>query len=457
MIKIYTKFTDKWNRKEGKFPILTGFSPPELLQLTEGRPYAATEEGRAAFDKWIKPYEDDEPPAEDPGPYAELKRVYEESRRNRGPGSPLPPGAPAPRDTRRPPGALPPPRGPGRPPTADGPQRDGTPRRPGPPSMPNMREAGRGGPPRRPEDGRLPASPRNVPPGQGIPLPGSRDGPRPRPSQESNLRQNQSRENLALRSRPSRERLQPVPGTMPPIPAPSPGLLSSQSSRSDLRPKTPEASKSPPLPASLSVGRPQIPDDARSQKSHDASSFDGTSSLGRTSTEERRPNGQLPNGRRDPSPRGLRPGTAQSNARPGTAQSTASSFMSRNEDPVPEDVPKAVLPERRRPQMDSYPSQQSGRSVESLGSGLKTEFHTPAPVNTNPDRRAQQARTCGYRQGIAAPAASNFATPTAAQTRRIQSSSRGTKGAGEGGTTCRHNHSSVERSGSLVSCQTVAC
>jgi hypothetical protein len=390
MTKIYTKYTDKYNRKEGKFPVLTGFSPTELLALTEGRPYAATEEGRAAFDTWIEPYKDRTPPADDPGPYVELRRAYEESRRNRsGPNTPQP-GLPSPRDMRRPPDdrRLPPPRGPGRPPTSEGPQREGMPRRPGPPSMSNMREGGRGGPPGRPEDGRTPQSPRNIPPGQGTPPPGSREGPRSRPSMEQNLRSRPSRENMALRSRPSRERLQPVQGMVPPIPTPPPQRLSPQSSRSELRPKTPEVANITSLPASLSVGRPPIPEDARSQKSQrsqEGSSFDAAG-LGRVSTEERRQNSQHSSSRREPSPRGLRPGTAQSNA---------SSFMSRNEESLSEDVPKAALPERRRPQMDSRPSQQSERSVESLGSGLKTEFHTPAqspppPMIPPPRRRPQE-------------------------------------------------------------------
>lgn len=390
MTKIYTKFTDKYDRKQGKFPLLIGFSPPELSGLTEGRPFAATEEGRVAFDTWMEPYKHRAPPPDDPGPYVELERAFEELRRAKGPNSPLPAGGPSPRDMRRPPDErrLPPPRGPGRPPTADGPQRDGTPRRPGPPSMPNMREAGRGGPPGRSEDGRLPGSPRNFPPGQGTPPPSSREGPRTRPSMEQNLRPNPSRENMALRSRPSRERLQPSPGVVPPIPNPTPQRLSPQSSRSELRPKTPETAKSSLLPASLSVGRPPVPEDARSQnsqKSHDGSSFEG-GALGRNSTEERRPNGQSPMGRRDPSPRGLRP---------GTAQSSASSFMSRNEELPPEDTQKATLPERRRPQMDPHPSQQSARSVDSFGSGLKTEFNTPAtspapPMAPPPRRRPQE-------------------------------------------------------------------
>ncbi|KAF2675712.1 hypothetical protein K458DRAFT_381054 [Lentithecium fluviatile CBS 122367] len=392
MVKIYNKYTDKHKIKQGKFPLLTGFSPAEIMGLTDGKPYAATKEGRAAHDAWMDKYPKVKPPPEDSDPYSELRRAWERSRGSRGgPRTPQPPGLPSPGDPRRmqtPEGrSLPPPRGPGRPPTADGPQREGTPRRPGPPSMPNMREAGRAGPPGRPDDGRFPSSPRSVPPGQGTPPPGSRDSPRSRPSMEQNLRSRPSQENMALRSRPSRERMQPMPGMVPPIPTPPTGRLSPQSSRSDLRPKTPDAATTSFLPASLSVGRPPVPEDARSQhsqRSQEGSSFDGAGT-GRASTEERRPNGAPLSSRREPSPRGLRPGTSQSNA---------SSFVSRNEELPPEDIPRAALPERRRPQMESRPSQQSQRSMESLGSGVQTEFYTPtqspAPPMAPPPRRRPQ-------------------------------------------------------------------
>lgn len=396
MVKIYTKYTDKWHLQQGKYPILTGFNMGELNGLTEGRPYAATEEGRAAIDAWLAKYGDNKPPPEDRDPYGELRRAYEQSRGPRSGPSPVQPqGLASPGDMRRvqtPDGRnLPPPRGVGRPPTSEGPPRDRMPRQPGPPSMPNMREANARGPPGRPEDGRMPVSPRNGPPGlTSPPTPSFQDSPRQRPSMEQNLRSRPSRENMALRSTPSRERLQPMPGVVPPIPVPSPRRLSPQSSKSDLRPKTPETASASSLPPAISPGRPPIPDDARSQRSQkslESPSVDGAG-LGISSAEERKPNGYPPPPRREPSPgRSLRPGTAQSNA---------SSSFTRNEEPPPEELAqKAALPERRRPQMDSRPSQQSQRSVGSQGSGMNSQYHTPVqspppPVAIPPRRRPQE-------------------------------------------------------------------
>jgi hypothetical protein len=444
LVKIYTKYTDKFGRKEGKFPVMTGFSLEELITLTDNRPYAATEAGREAFDKWIKPYIDTEtkPPANDPGPYVELKRAYEAEKQPRpgpGPGLPRPQGLPSPRDigqaprseardvrrmvppqdremnrnpseernprrmpppgereVRRPPppgDRRPPPRGPPRPPTAEGEPRQ---RRPGPPPMsdrvdPAIFSAS-------PGDGRMPpGSPRFGPPGAGTPPPpGLQAGRGRRPSIDQNMRGRPSRENMALRPSASRERLQPTPGSIPPVPNPSPARLDPQSSRVELRPITPDtAASASSIPPSLSAGRPPFSDDARSQrsgKSMERPSFDGTGSRP-SPVEDLRPNANgypPPPVRRDPSPRGLRPGTAQSNA---------SSFQSRGEDPGIEEVgQRTAPPERRRPPMER-PAPLPKASFESGASGPNTEFHTPAqsppptervPMEPPPRRRPQE-------------------------------------------------------------------
>ncbi|KAL5451088.1 hypothetical protein PMIN06_006358 [Paraphaeosphaeria minitans] len=428
MIKVYTKFTDRFDRKQGKFPELTGFSDTELETLTDHRPYAATEEGRAAHDAWMAPYtnrDNEKPPPEDPGPYARWERARQTQAR---PGPPhRPQNLPPPGDARRmiapqdremnrnpseerdprrmppsgerdmrrppPPGDRRPPRGPPRPPTAEGEPRQ---RRPGPPPMSDRADpaifSG------SPGDGRIPPiSPRFVPPGMGAPPPiGFQAGRGRRPSIDQNMRGRPSRENMALRPSASRERLQPTPGSIPPVPIPSPARLDPQSSRSELRSKTPDTTASASsIPPSLSPGRPSFADDARSQrsgKSTERPSFDGAGSRP-SPVEDLRPgtNGYPPPpARRDPSPRGLRPGTAQSNA---------SSFQSRSEDLPAEDVgQRTAPPERRRPPMER-PAQLSKASYDSGASGPNTEFHTPAqspaptervPLEPPPRRRPQE-------------------------------------------------------------------
>ena len=421
MVKVYTKFTDRFDRKQGKYPILMGFSENELDTLTDHRPWAATEEGRAAHDAWMAPYtnrDDAKPPPDDPGPYVRWERARQPPNRTgpspRPPNMPpnLPPNMspkmpppgdrgrmmppedsqanrkpPGERDMRRPPPPgdrrPPPPRGSPRPPTAEGEPRQ---RRPGPPPMPV------GGDPAifsaGPGDGRMPPpSPRFGPPGMGTPPPGLQAGRGRRPSMEGNLRSRPSRENMALRPSASRERLQPMPGSVPPVPIPSPQRLDPQSSRSELRPRTPDTANAPSMPPSLSPGRPVTADDARSQRSQNSMerpSFDSTNQ--RVSPiEDQKPNGNgyPPPLRRDPSPRGLRPGTAHSNA---------SSMVSRTEDAIADDVrQKTAPPERRRPPMENRPTPLSQRSFDSQASAPNADFHTPTqtppPMEPPPRRR----------------------------------------------------------------------
>lgn len=426
MVKVYTKFTDRFDRKQGKYPILMGFAENELDTLTEHRPWAATEEGRAAHDAWMAPYtnrDDVKPPPDDPGPYVRWERARQPPNRtgpsprppNMSPNMPPPgdrgrmmppednqanrnvseerdtrrrPQPPGERDMRRPPPPgdrrPPPPRGSPRPPTAEGEPRQ---RRPGPPPMPV------GGDPAifsaGPGDGRMPPpSPRFGPPGMGTPPPGLQAGRGRRPSMEGNLRSRPSRENMALRPSASRERLQPMPGSVPPVPIPSPQRLDPQSSRSDLRPRTPDTStNASSIPPSISPGRPITADDARSQRSQNSMerpSFDSTNQKV-SSVDDQRPNanGYPPPLRRDPSPRGLRPGTAHSNA---------SSMVSRGEDVATDDGrQKTAPPERRRPPMENRPTPLSQRSFDSQSSVPNADFQlpiqSPPPMEPPPRRR----------------------------------------------------------------------
>ncbi|KAL1600417.1 hypothetical protein SLS60_006802 [Paraconiothyrium brasiliense] len=429
MVKVYTKFTDRFDRKQGKYPILTGFADNELETLTDHRPYAATEEGRAAHDAWMAPYtnrDNEKPPPEDPGPYARWEKARQAQPRHGPPPRPQnipPPGdtrrmmppqdrelnrnlseerdmrrmpPPGERDMRRPPPPgerRPPPRGPPRPITAEGEPRQ---RRPGPPPMSDRADPAIFS--ASPGDGRIPPiSPRFAPPGMGTPPPpGLQAGRGRRPSMDQNLRSRPSRENMALRPSASRERLQPMPGSIPPVPIPSPARLDPQSSRSELRPKTPDTTASASsIPSSRSPGRPSFPDDARSErsgKSMERPSFDGPGPRP-SPGDELKPssNGYPPPPmRRDLSPRGLRP---------GTAQSTASSVQSRGEDPAIEEArQRTAPPERRRPPMER-PAPLPKASFESGASGPNTEFHTPAqsppplervPLEPPPRKRPQE-------------------------------------------------------------------
>ncbi|KAF2737098.1 hypothetical protein EJ04DRAFT_488850 [Polyplosphaeria fusca] len=388
MVKIYHKYT------QGDFPILTGFSTAELNSLTGGRPQLATAEGRAA--------------RRNGSPAAPQRPL--QSPNQPPPRSPLPPGmqqTPPPgdrrppplRDDRRPPplsgdrrptplsdDRAPPPRSrpgtgdeerrppPRRPPTAEGDRERRPPPLRGPP------------PPGRPttgDDGRRPPPLRDGSSGSGTPpVPSFMQGaddprrPRPRPSMEQSMRSPPSREQLAMRSPQSREQMRPpMPGS---VPTPPPQRLTPQSSKSEFagpRPRTPETASTSSIPGGLSPSRRLQADDARSQRSFDDSSFEG-SSLGIAQSEQRRPNGYAPSNRRDPSPKGLRPGTAQSNG---------SSVFSRAEDPLP-----TGPPERRRPPMANAQSQRS------LMSESEPEFITPSqspnpPAAVPPPRKSSDA------------------------------------------------------------------
>lgn len=110
----------------------------------------------------------------------------------------------------------------------------------------------------------------------------------------------------------------------------------------------------------------------RSAKSQEDVSLDGVMP-GAFPAEETNANGHPPPNRREPSPRGLRPGTAQSNA---------SSAFSRNDEAPPEQpVPRTVPPERRRPPMATVPSQASQKSI---GSESRAENTTPIPTPPPP-------------------------------------------------------------------------
>jgi hypothetical protein len=349
MVKIYNKYT------KGEFPVLTGFSTTELNALTNGQPHLATAEGRGAA---------------------------------AGAGS-------------------------GREGSESGHSRQGTPRQ-GTPDQRSMPPKSPGPPPRRlgespqmlSDDGRRVPTPQNPnfrrPPGeyQGPRRPGGpddqfRSGSRPatgddtrRPSPFApspntpsmpDLRQQRSMDQ-SIRSRPSGDsmRLRPPPlqgrEPMPPTPQFPSQTLTPQSSTSEYvnRPRTPESGM---LPPSLSPARRPRGDDAQSQRS----SFDAPV-LGLPSNP-RRPNG-LPAHRRDLTPpRGLRPGTAQSNA---------SSAFSHSEEVAPEEPPQ-----RRRPFMER-PSELSLRSHSSQGNEPRNDISAPLqpssapPMEVPPRRRPQE-------------------------------------------------------------------
>ncbi|RYN91623.1 hypothetical protein AA0120_g5557 [Alternaria tenuissima] len=353
MVKIFNKYT------KGDFPILTGFNVTELNSLTNGQPQLATPEGRAAFaaggqggqspaqrrpgppDQRPMPPKSPGPPPRRPG---ESPPISSEA---------LPPGANP--NFRRPPGALDGPRRPARPDDAGRPSTGDNARRPMPFAPLNSVQA-------------APSMP--------------------------DLRQKRSMD-PSIRSRPSGDSIRPRPGQAPSPLAPVPQFasrnLTPQSSTSEFasRPRTPDSGN---LPASLSPGRGLPPrEDAQSQRSErsfDEPSMDGAAP-GIAPPDPRRQNG-YPSPRRDPSPRGLRPGTAQSAGRPGTAQSNTSSNFTRNDDMPPEEPPQ-----RRRPLMEPRPSNLSQRSVDSQGAEPRSVFHTPSgspapPMEVPPRRRPQE-------------------------------------------------------------------
>lgn len=354
MVKIYNKYT------KGDFPILTGFSATELNSLTNGRPHLATAEGKAggkaenreeaqdpAVQRQAPPPEPRQFPPKSPGPPP--RRPGELSSGPSDEGRRGPTAQTSNPNFRRPPGEF------------------AGPRRPGQPDD-QMRGGSR---PSTADDQRRP-SPFN--PNQNTPpMPALRQ----KPSMEQSLRSRPSGDSMRPRPPPARD---PVPPT-PPMPSQT---LTPQSSMSGFggRPETPQTSGDyvMNLPAALSPGRRVQAEDARSQRSQrslDEQSFDSaTPSM--PPPEQRRPNG-FPSPRRDPSPRGLRP---------GTAQSSASSNFGRNDEAPPE-----APPQRRRPFMDAQPSSMSQRSVASTDN--EGAFHTPSgtpppPLEVPPRRRPQE-------------------------------------------------------------------
>ncbi|KAF1935098.1 hypothetical protein EJ02DRAFT_460660 [Clathrospora elynae] len=357
MVKIYNKYT------KGDFPLLTGFSVPELNSLTNGQPHAATPEGRAAF------------AAGGSGPSSGQQRQPLPDQRSLLPKSP---GQP--------------PRRPGEPSLRSS---EDDRRGPAPAANPNFRR-----PPGENQGSRRPAHPEDQVRSGSRPDTGDdarRPSPfNPNPTQGTpplpDLRQKRSID-PSIRSRPSGDsiRMRPgqVQGSIPPTPPFPSRTLTPQSSASEFsgRPRTPESGN---IPASLSPGRRPPRGDApsqRSERSMEEPSLDGPAPPF-APPDQRRQNG-FPSPRRDDSPRGPRPGTAQSIPRPGTAQSNASSNFTRNEDGAPEEPPQ-----RRRPLMEPRPSQLSQRSVDSQGSEPRTVLHTPsvspAPPNDVPPRRRPQ-------------------------------------------------------------------
>ncbi|KAH7135569.1 exocyst complex component Sec3-domain-containing protein [Dendryphion nanum] len=389
MIKIFHKYT------QGDFPLLTGFSESDMNKLTGDRPEQATAEARAArrngeFSPLARPGQSPAMiPPKSPLPLGTQRPTPPPGERRPPPlrGERRPPPLPDDRrpsplqDDRRPPprsrpqtgdeDRRPPPR---RPPTAEG-ERE---RRPPPGVWAPSSRPGTGDESRRPpplQDGR---------PGQADapPIPAFAQGPdgsrrpRPRPSMEQAMRASPSREQMDLRSPPSRDQMRP------PMPEPTPPtqMLTPQSSRSDFgpRPKTPESASASSFALGASPARRPQPEDARSQRSQrsiDDPPYDGTS-LGIVQPEQKRGNGYPSPNRRDPSPRGLRPGTAQSDA--------SSAFARNEEPPLEAPIPRNGPPERRRPPMLTANSQQSSNN----------DFHTPAqspppPLSLQPGRGPQ--------------------------------------------------------------------
>lgn len=207
---------------------------------------------------------------------------------------------------------------------------------------------------------------------------------RQKPSLEQSIRSRPSGESMRPRPPPVRD---PVPPTLPMPPMPSQNLTP-QSSISAFggRPETPQSSGDfvTNLPPALSPGRRVQAEDARSQRSQrslDELSFE-SATPNMPPPEQRRQNG-FPSPRRDPSPRGLRPGTAQSNASPNIGRS--------------DEMPPEAPPQRRRPFMESQPSSLSQRSIVSTDNetAVGTAFHTPSgtpppPLEVPPRRRPQE-------------------------------------------------------------------
>lgn len=269
-------------------------------------------------------------------------------------------------------------------------QRPGPPPRPGRPTSPN-----RGPPPRvSPETfgtqqrqqsgsrGRPPTAgdgPPRAPSSQGpsptppyFPVRDPERHPRPQPSMERNMRQPASR-----------EQMRPTPGQAPSFT--SSQHLTPQSSRSEFnqRPDTPESgsisSKAPSLQHQQSPRRrPVLSDDARSIEETPLDE----PGLGISTTDRRRPNGFPAGDRREPSPRELRPGTAQSNG---------SSILSRNEEMFVDERPRNAPPERRRPPIPLANSSGQRNFATDPLSEFSTPLQTPPVTSTLQNGRRPQA------------------------------------------------------------------
>ena len=364
MVKIYNKYT------KGDFPILTGFSMNELNSLTNGRPQLATAEGKAgakagaktggrdeiqdpAIQRQAPPPEQRQFPPKSPGPPPRRAGELPSGPSDEGRRGPTPQNSNP--NFRRPPGEF---AGPRRPGQQDDQMRGG--------SRPNTGDDQRRPSPFNPNQNA------NTPPMPSL---------RQKPSMEQSIRSRPSGESMRPRPPPARD---PVPPT-PPMPSQN---LTPQSSISgfDRRPETPASSNDyvMNLPPALSPGRRVQAEDARSQRSQrslDEQSFE-SAAPSMPPPEQRRPNG-FPSPRRDPSPRGLRPGTAQSNA---------SSNVGRGEE-----VPPEAPPQRRRPFMEPQSSSLSQRRVASTENEVAagTAFHTPSgtpppPLEVPPRRRPQE-------------------------------------------------------------------
>ncbi|KAF2830433.1 hypothetical protein CC86DRAFT_161498 [Ophiobolus disseminans] len=350
MVKIYNKYT------KGEFPILTGFSASELNGLTNGQPHLATAEGRGAAAGAGVGREVPEPgrsrqgtpdqrsmPPKSPGirggapPREPPQMSSDEGRRVPTSGSQNP-------NFRRPPGEY------------QGPRRPGGPED-------QVRSGSRPG---TGDDARRP----------------SPFAPNPNTPSMPDLRQKRSIEQ-SIRSRPSGDSMRMRPQMqgrepMPPTPQfPSQNLTPQSSSSEFVRPRTPESGN---LPPSLSPGRRPRVDDTQSQRSQRSVEDLPFDPAAPGLPDPRRQHG-LPQQRRDLSPpRGLRPGTAQSNA---------SSAFSRNDDMPPEEPPQ-----RRRPFMERA-SEMSLRSAASHGAESRTELSTSSqssapPIEVPPRRRPQE-------------------------------------------------------------------
>ncbi|KAF2130590.1 hypothetical protein P153DRAFT_395984 [Dothidotthia symphoricarpi CBS 119687] len=350
MVKIYNKYT------KGNYPVLSGFSDAEINSLTTGKPHLATPEGRSAFTAGGGSVQEPRPPRQATPELRQLPPKSPGPPPRRSGESPLVPSDEA---RRAPPLPAANPnfrRNPG--------EYQGGPRRPGPPDdqFRSGNRPGTGDDSRRPAPFGLNQATPSMP----------------------NLRQKRSMEQ-GLRARPSGEAMRMRPGQgqepMQYTPYAPPQRLTPQSSSSEFagQSATPEVGVVPPSlnPARRMQGDGTPPQ--RPQRPLEDAPLNGPPPSF-PPPEQQRPNG-YGSPRRDPSPRGLRPGTAQSNS---------SSNLARGEDAPPEEPPQ-----RRRPLMEPRPSQASQRSVATPGVEARPEIYTPTqfsapPIEVPPRRRPQE-------------------------------------------------------------------